>query len=176
MKTTMAFSFFLALAAATPMDKRQATGTAPVGESHTGGMHISSLIPSTATTNNNLRIVQLNPHDNYGPNRVSPPLDTFGACGKFDDQNQLFRMVEANGDKKVALNAPGGIAPYCGKKITITGKNGATVDAHIVDECSGCPPFGMDLIKDAWLAVGNGPETGDFVLEPIKGASWVIIE
>ena len=48
---------------------------------------------------------------------------------------------------------------HCGQKMKVTGPNGATIDAMVVDRCMGCLDHGLDLFQDAFAQLAD-PSVG----------------
>lgn len=62
---------------------------------------------------------------------------------------------------------------YCGKKVRLTGRDGRTCVATIVDKCPGCGvggAYSLDLLEAPWYVVG-----GKTSADNVYGAKWEII-
>lgn len=72
-----------------------------------------------------------------------------GSCGGTNSESELVAALSEE------LMGSGSNGPYCGKSITVNGKDGKSVTVKVVDSCPECAKGDVDLSPTAFEKLGS---------------------
>ncbi|KAF2439007.1 hypothetical protein P171DRAFT_490459 [Karstenula rhodostoma CBS 690.94] len=98
--------------------------------------------------------------------------NNYGACASAGPDPRYLENDPNSWMVSLDANVPNW-GSYCGKRVRLTGRDGRTCEATIVDKCPGCGvggAYSLDLLEAPWSAVG-----GKTSADNVYGAKWEII-